>query len=180
MSLLIFSERDHIIPMRKGKKLWTTRPKRKIPIPIGGKLQCYFKSRMKKNTCFNCISEKCLVQPFSDNLYKDAIANRAFCKQTGCLNPWTNFFGEAILTHIDHCWDTQNWKEDTEDEIYILKFCDMIEEEPDFCETWAIGDGFPKGFKQADEWFTKKHGVDWKNAEYDILYYEPLWELIPL
>lgn len=178
MTLMIYTERNHIIPMRSLQKVQTTRPRRKNPIKVGGLLQCYFASRMKKYTCFNCISEKCLVQPFSDNLYKDSIANRAYIKETGCHDPWTNFFGEAIVTEIVHSWNPQNWLGDTEEEYYILTFDDILDEEPDWLEQWAVKDGFPQGFKQADEWFTRKYGVDWKKNEMDIFYFEPQWKFI--
>lgn len=177
MTLMAFTERSHIIPIRAHKKEQTTRPRRKIPIRVGAVLQCYFTPRMRKNTCYNCISAICPIRP-SSGLYIESAENRVLYKNQQCLfNSWTNFFGEAIVTEIDHCWNTEHWLEDQENERYLLKFCDLIEEEPQFVEEWAIKDGFPQGFKQANEWFTRKYGVDWAKAELDIIYFEPLWEL---
>lgn len=87
MPLMSFSEPDHIAKLLDGRKQQTTRLPRKNPIKEGNTLLCYYKPRMKKGTCDNCISE---CGP----------ATKARRNYEGC-GRWNNFFGKATVTKVD-------------------------------------------------------------------------------
>lgn len=147
MVLMSFSEPAHIQLLKNGKKKRTTRPARKIPVKVGDTLHCYFKSRMKKGTCKNCIDLEC--KRSEKYTYRhDCYGSRASC------HDWTNFFGTAKSVHVRR--------------TKIINLTSVQR------EGWAITDGFAN-FKEADEWFTRVHGDEWMWKDFDIIDFEPDW-----
>jgi hypothetical protein len=57
--ILSFSDSNHVPLILDGRKAQTTRRPRKNPIKVKDTLRVYFRSRMKKGTCLNCISKTC-------------------------------------------------------------------------------------------------------------------------
>jgi hypothetical protein len=85
MVLVSFSEPAHVPMLLNGRKQQTTRLPRKNPIKIGDTLHCYFKSRLGKGTCKNCIEQECVYYEGDET--------------TPCPE-WNNFFGTAKVTEI--------------------------------------------------------------------------------
>jgi len=79
MVLQPFSIPDHIDKIKNGEKTQTTR-KGIRDLKPGTKLQQYYRPRMKKGTCVNCI--------------QDCRLGYANCPK------WTNYFGEVPVTEI--------------------------------------------------------------------------------
>lgn len=79
MVLQPFSIPEHIEKIKRGAKTQTTR-KGIRDLQVGTKLQQYYRPRMKKGTCVNCI--------------QDCKLGSAECTK------WTNFFGEVPVEHI--------------------------------------------------------------------------------
>jgi len=160
LPILIFSEPSHVSLIRAGEKQQSTRLPRKIPFKPYDKLFCYYKSRMKKGTCLNCINYSAEDQ--------DCV------KQVGC-SYWGNFFGEAQVTGVIHCNSTLSkttYKDYREAiigkgfERYIASLGDQPEL---FMEGWAQADGFA-GLNAAHEWFTKSTGTDqWMMRPWTII-----------
>jgi len=142
---MIFSEQSHVAEILNGEKEQTTRLNGRRKIKTGDILYPYFKSRMKKGTCFNCINRGCkdsnyFKQPFKNDL--------AICPD------WINKFGTASVTKVEDF-----------DPLLLSQTA---------LETWAQADGFPN-FEKANEWFTKVHGPDWIYKPWVIIYFKGDW-----
>ena len=85
MPLISFSIPEQIPKLLDGSKRQTTRLERKTPIEVGDILYCYYKPRMKKLSCNNCIGYD----------YEDQDCT----KGVGCPY-WHNYFGEAEVVHV--------------------------------------------------------------------------------
>jgi hypothetical protein len=114
MVLQPFSIPEHIGKIKSGEKTQTTR-KGLRDLQVGTKLQQYYRPRMKKGTCVNCI-HNCYWRGRADYHYIDDK-----CPE------WTNFFGEVPVEHIrQYPFGLQ--------ELHEIEF-----------EGWAISDGFTDG-----------------------------------
>jgi hypothetical protein len=151
MSLLSFSDTKHVPLIIDGRKAQTTRTPRKTPIKAGDNLYVYFRSRMKKGTCQNCICKMCKKSNANsnprDNLEEWELENNA-CKF------WYNFFGSAIAIKVEDF------------DPHALSHNAL--------EAWAKADGF-KSFAEAAQWFEKVHGKNWVNLPWDIIYFKGDW-----
>ena len=179
MPLLTFSVRDHVELIKTGQKKQSTRSPRKLPLKLGAKLFCYYKSRMKKGTCVNCI---CF-----DYEDQDCVAGKA-CP---C---WTNFFGVYQIVGILHCNSAVS---DTVYQDYTtaitLDFSTAIfgkgferniaslgYQSQQFMEEWAIADGFKssnasQSLNDAHAFFTKSTGTSqWMFMPWTIILFEGL------
>jgi hypothetical protein len=81
MVLQPFSIPEHIPKIKSGEKTQTTR-KGIRDLKVGTWLQQYYRPRMKRGTCANCI--------------QDCELGSAECTK------WTNYFGEVQVTSIKH------------------------------------------------------------------------------
>jgi hypothetical protein len=149
--LLSFSEPKHVPLILDGRKAQTTRKPRKTPIKVNDTLYVYFRARMKKGTCLNCISKMCT----KSNANSDP---KSLEDCNGC-EFWCNFFGEAKVTAVARVGKTT---------LTIDKWYDREK------ESWAIADGFTN-FNEADEWFKRIHGPDWQAQEWDIIHFKGSW-----
>lgn len=91
MVLMSFSEPEHVPMLLDGRKQQTTRKPRKNPVRHGDTLHCYYLSRMKKDTCTNCLTPSTLPKGCS-------------ITETGKCPGWNNLFGKALVTHV---WTTK-------------------------------------------------------------------------
>lgn len=87
MVLVSFSEPAHVPMLLNGRMQQTTRLPRKNHIKVGDTLHCYFKSRLGKGTCNNCIEQECVYYEGDE--------------PTPCPE-WNNFFGTAHVTKIEN------------------------------------------------------------------------------
>lgn len=85
MSIMPFSDPNHIKPLLDGRKRQTTRKPRKRPLKVGDTLYCWYRPRIKK-TCDNCINNCPGLK-------------RQFMGYAGC-EFHDNKFGTAIITAI--------------------------------------------------------------------------------
>lgn len=90
MVLMSFSEPAHIPMLLDGRKQQTTRLPRKRPIKEGDVLHCYYKPRMKKGMCENCINQHC-PHPI--------VNGHRLAPDIPCPD-WNNFFGTATVTNV--------------------------------------------------------------------------------
>ena len=148
MPLMGFSDQKHVPMILNGTKRQTTRKPRKNSITVKDTLYCYFKPRMK-SSCKNCISPTC----------KNSVVTSQEWPIIDCFGH-VNKFGNAKVIGIRHVG--------SENTAYFSEWMD------DSLNRWAINDGF-ENFKEADEWFTRVHGPDWKSQEWDIIYFEGDW-----
>lgn len=84
MVLQPFSIPEHIEKIKSGEKTQTTR-KGIRDIKIGTKLQQYYRPRIKRGTCDNCIS--------------DCGDKKLYVGFTGC-SFWDNYFGEVPVSAV--------------------------------------------------------------------------------
>ena len=147
MPLMSFSEKKHIELILSGEKAQTTRKPRKNPIKDGGILYCYFKPRMKKS-CKNCISGTCKNSILNNHMEWPVI---------DCMGH-INKFGTAKVTCLKHVTGNARFK--------YWNIEDLDE--------WAKLDGF-EDIQEADEWFTRVHGPDWREQDWTIIYFEGDW-----
>lgn len=154
MPLLTFSIREHVPLILSGEKAQTTRLIGKRKLAVGDTLYLYFKPRMKKGTCLNCIRPDC--PDFSIDTPDDKD-----CRFTNYLggHNWKNYFGEAIIESLLSIKEILDWDWNARDE-------------------WAKLDGF-KDFREANKWFTKKYGKDWMNLPFQVISWKPKWEKKP-
>jgi hypothetical protein len=150
MVLLSFSDKKHVPLILNGQKAQTTRKPRKNPVKVGDTLQVYFKSRVGKGHCKNCLRDH--TCPLLMQLSR--IGNVIY---PNCPD-WINFFGTAKVIDVKQFRGSYN-------------FTHWIKAE---LEYWAKNDGFPS-FKEANEWFTKVHGPDWMSQDWDIIYFKGDW-----
>ena len=155
MPLLSFSDSKHVPLILDGRKAQTTRRPRKSPIKVKDTLRVYFRSRMKKGTCLNCISKTC-TKSNANSDPKNSLED--WGKDNGC-ELWYNFFGTAKVTAVTRVGRTT---------LTIDKWDDREK------ESWAIADGFTN-FDEADKWFKRIHGPDWQAQEWDIIHFEGDW-----
>jgi hypothetical protein len=153
MPLLSFSDSNHVPLILDGRKAQTTRKPRKNPITVNDTLYVYFRSRMKKGTCLNCISKTCTK---SNANTKNSLED--WGKDNDC-EFWYNFIGTAKVTAVVRVGRTT---------LNIDKWDDREK------ESWAIADGFTN-FDEADKWFKRIHGPDWQAQEWDIIHFEGDW-----
>lgn len=149
MVMMSFSEPNHVPLILDGRKAQTTRKPRKNPIKVGDTLQLYYKSRMVKGTCDNCIE----IGDCSNGYHVTGFE--------GC-NKWNNFFGTAKVTKIESFHELTNF--DSND---LSKYALVLHD-------WAVKDGF-KDFQEADEWFTYVHNPNWIMQDWDIIYFKGDW-----
>ncbi len=162
MSLLSFTEPEHVPLLLSHFKEQTTRPRRKIPFKVGETLYCYFKPRMAKS-CRNCLVTSC----------PSWLSSSPVCTRH------TNYYGEAIAGEIVHAWGDESplSTQPINGEIYTSLITDWSSIMQD---DWAKADGFPD-FDSADDWFTKTYskkgvdGSDWVNWSWDVLKFIPKW-----
>lgn len=147
MPLMGFSDKKHVPMILNGTKRQTTRKPRKNSITVKDTLYCYFKPRMKKGTCDNCIR------------FNECNNGYHVTGFSGC-SYWNNKFGDAKIIGIRHVGSDNT-----------PPFAEWMD---DSLNRWATNDGF-ENFKEADEWFTRVHGPDWKSKEWDIIYFEGDW-----
>lgn len=160
MSLMPFTEPEHVLMLLEGTKQQTTRLPRKRPIKIGETLYCYYKPRRPKS-CENCTNYN----------HEDR-----GCVEGVLCSYWNKYFGEATVTRIWHHYDRQSWKEEGLFEHYGVRFCELFtdEEGKSILERWAERDGFIS-FKHANMWFIEHHGTDWMHKDLDVITFEPKW-----
>lgn len=79
-----FSIPEHIPKIKSGEKSQAT-IKGIREIPMGTKLQQYYRPRMKKGTCENCICD------CGNKIHYEGFA--------GC-SEWDNYFGEVLVTSV--------------------------------------------------------------------------------
>jgi hypothetical protein len=144
-----FSEQKHVSMIINGTKRQTTRKPRKNHVKVGDTLFCYFKPRMKNGTCINCIKD-------CNTYIASEYAGSGHCPE------WNNYFGTAKVTKIASFHELTNF-----DSTDLSKYAEVLYQ-------WAIADGF-QDFQEADGWFTKVHGPNWQNQEWDIIYFEGDW-----
>lgn len=150
MPLMSFSDQKHVPMIIDGRKQQTTRKPRKNPITVKNTLHCYFKSRINKGTCYNCINQEC---------EKLNLFNKMVEKDLPLCPEWVNAFGKAKVTAVVRIGRTTP---------SFDKWYDHEKEE------WAVADGFDD-FHGADEWFKRVHGPDWMSKDWDIIYFEGEW-----
>lgn len=151
MPLLSLSDQKHVSMILDGRKHQTTRKPRKNPVKVGDTLHVYFKSRMKKGTCLNCISKMCVKSNANsnpDNKLED------WEKENNGCQLWYNYFGTAKVTKIEDF--------------------DPLLLSPAAIDAWAIADGF-ESFSEADEWFTRVHGKDWVYQSWSLIFFDGDW-----
>lgn len=91
MVLMQFSEPSHVAKLLEGRKRQTTRKARKRNLKVGDVLQCYYKPRMQRGTCKNCISQRtaeCTYHEMNETV--------------DCCLKWNNYFGEATVAKIEN------------------------------------------------------------------------------
>jgi len=152
MVLLSFSITDHIQKIKAGLKFQTSRIPRKPrsngkpAYSVGEKAQLYYRSRMRKASCDNCI------------LNCGKVPNINWCEQH------TNFFGESEIIDIIH-YHSGDYKERYHEVWtgYTLSYASKEDK-----ESWAIADGFID-FKEASEYFKTSHGGNWADLNWDVI-----------
>lgn len=162
MSLMPFTEPEHVELLLEGTKKQTTRLPRKHPVKIGETLYCYYKPRMKAS-CNNCIA------------YNNEDTD---CVHGNKCHYWHNYFGEAKAILTEHYWNPLSFPEVINDgsDHRFAQFAELVKEPEGkaMLEEWATKDGF-LSFKQADKWFIEHHGMGWMNKDLDVITFEPKW-----
>lgn len=147
MPLLTFSIREQVPLILSGQKTQTTRLIGERKLRVGDPLYLYFKPRMKRGTCLNCvvmgINQKCRTLV------------------PGPCEQWNNYFGEAKITKIDHLSN-----EFSDLGMAILN--------PARMQAWAIADGF-KNFEEANKWFASRYGSNWARLPFQVISWKPKW-----
>jgi len=154
--ILSFSDSKHVPLILDGSKAQTTRRPRKNRITVNDTLRVYFRVRMKKGTCLNCISKTCTKSNANSDPKNSLLED--WGKDNDC-EFWYNFFGTAKVTTVVRVGRTT---------LNIDKWYDHEK------ESWAVADGF-KNFAEADKWFKRIHGPDWQAQEWDIIHFEGSW-----
>jgi len=141
-----FSEPKHVSLLCNGLKQQTTRKLWVRPIKVNNKILAYFKLRMRKGNCSNCIKKGCDWSNFTG--FKELSKDRV-----GCCD-WINFFGETIVTSV-HITDFE-----------YMSSADR--------EGWAVKDGFTC-FNDADVWFSRVHGSEGKSSKWAVISFNSEW-----
>lgn len=110
--IISFSIREHVNKIQKKIKRQTTRFNPRRQYRPGQLLQLYYRPRMKKFTCVNCINPMC--QYSVSNCKKPPV-------KTGC-ECWNNLLGIATIETVEHFY-----------------FIDLSTAEK---AAWSIADGF--------------------------------------
>jgi len=140
-----FLEPKHVSLLCNGLKQQTTRKLWVHPITVNNKIRAYFRPRMGKGSCINCIKKDCDNSNFT--------GFKSVRDRVGCCD-WINFFGETAVTSV-----------------YITDFEYMSSADR---ENWAVRDGFTC-FSEADEWFNKVHGSEWKSRKWAVISFNSEW-----
>lgn len=126
MVLQPFSIPDHIQKIKSGEKSQTTRQGLR-DIKVGTKLHQYFRPRMKRGTCDNCIQDCTQMKKLSVGF-------------AGC-SEWDNFFGVVPCTSVHqypfglqelHKLEFEGW-------AYADGFNSIEEAEQFFIKNYGIG-----------------------------------------
>ncbi len=163
MVLISFSYPKHIPLILSGQKSQTTRQPRKPrangtkPYSVNEKVQLYYRSRQKK-TCGNCI----VGQPCNFHQTHGRLVNETYDR---CASH-SNFFGEAVITEINHYWSRP--LEISEGFEYWMgsTLGHLDDEEQDL---WAVLDGF-KNFDEAHDFFyAETADAEWAYKDLDVI-----------
>jgi hypothetical protein len=137
MTIQIISIYSHIQKIKNGTKCQTTR--RGSKELKSKKLQQYFKPRMKKGHCVNCIHDLSICP----------IERRNKLVKTGCYM-WTNYFGEVPITEV----------------VYYP--AGLVSMSKDDFDAWAVADGFESP-AEAIAWFENQYGNEWDTMPVSVI-----------
>lgn len=184
MPLMSFTRPEAISLLLDGRKKQTTRLRRierlvssNVPdehflqvkkvgreLKVGDTLYCYYRSRMKKGYCGNCLKQY-YPNPVceSDTISRDR-------KHSVDCDAWTNYFGGATITKIENL--NIVFYQDLILNVYNVEINDALLNQNK--ELWAKLDGF-KDFVEANEWFSKEYGRNWQDLPFVVITFEPKW-----
>lgn len=138
MTIQMFTIRDHVFKIKNGTKCQTTRKGFK-KIKDGQKIQQYYKPRMKKGMCINCIQDFSVCHP----------EHREEIGYIGCYI-WTNYFGEVPVTDV----------------VYYPS--GLVSMSPDDFNKWAVDEGFNSP-SEAISWFEMQYGDGWDTMPVSVI-----------